>query len=79
MIGAALHLRSGTKKSRWVLQFCARAVRLRMQLDVNNSPPHQINASGTRHGKVIQPNFNLSQNPGIKVCKSQGQSSLGGV
>jgi hypothetical protein len=50
-----------------------------MQLDVNNSPPHQINASGTRHGKVIQPNFNLSQNPGIKVCKSQGQSSLGGV
>ncbi len=27
-----------------------------------------MNASGTKHGKVIQPNFNLSRNPGIKVC-----------
>jgi hypothetical protein len=36
VIGDALQLRSGTIKTRWVLQFCARAVRLRMQLDVND-------------------------------------------
>jgi hypothetical protein len=31
-------------------------------------PKYACLAIGTRHGKVIQPNFNLKQNPIIKVC-----------
>jgi hypothetical protein len=39
-------------------------------LNVNDNffPKYACLAIGTRHGKIIQPKFNLNQNPIIKIC-----------
>jgi hypothetical protein len=45
------------------------AKRAILNINDNFFPKYACLAIGTRHGKIIQPNFNLNQNPVISIVK----------